>query len=179
MKKAKIENGVVTNIIMVDPENIPEWAASWPEATDGAAIGGTYDGQTFTPKVIPPKPLTNADVNAELQRRVQQGGSFKPVGYPTPIPVLGDDTTTRNLQALAFAASMRLGGGQGAASTPFRDHANVVHNLNQGQVLDLWNQGAAYVSAIFQAAWALKDNPNGVPADFADDVHWPAVPTGV
>lgn len=39
MRKAKIENGIITNIIVVDPDNIPDWCAAWPDATDDYQIG--------------------------------------------------------------------------------------------------------------------------------------------
>lgn len=47
MKLAEIKDGTVANIILVDPENIPDWCADWPDAT-GAEIGWTWDGQTYT-----------------------------------------------------------------------------------------------------------------------------------
>lgn len=47
MKKALIENGIVTNLIVVDPTNIPDWCADWPDAPDTARIGGQYTGGVF------------------------------------------------------------------------------------------------------------------------------------
>lgn len=48
MNLAQIENGIVVNVIKVDPDNIPDWAAGWPEAKENAEIGGSYDGSIFT-----------------------------------------------------------------------------------------------------------------------------------
>lgn len=48
MKKAQIENGQVVNIIEVDHQNIPDWCASWPEATPTAQVGSTYANGVFT-----------------------------------------------------------------------------------------------------------------------------------
>ena len=48
MIKAKIEDGVVVNIIVVDPDNVPEWCADWPTATQDCEIGGTYADGIFT-----------------------------------------------------------------------------------------------------------------------------------
>jgi len=67
MKLAKIENGVVENVILVDPDNIPDWCADWPEATQDAEIGGSYDGNVFFRR---PEPLVDleklaADIRAE------------------------------------------------------------------------------------------------------------------
>lgn len=55
MIKAQIENGIVVNVIVVDPENIPEWCADWPTITEGG-IGWSWDGANFTAPPPPPEP---------------------------------------------------------------------------------------------------------------------------
>ena len=117
-------------------------------------------------------PPTNAEVSAERDRRIALGSTFNVMGYG-PIRISGDDTTVRNLQGLAFAAQLRLAQGDDATTTAFRDDDNVIHLLLPSQVINLWSQGAAFVSAVFAAAWALKDNPAGIPADFINDEYWP------
>jgi hypothetical protein len=69
MKKAQIIDGIVANIIEVDPANIPDWCADWPEATEEAEIGGTYEGGVFTPPppYVPPPP-TPEEIIAELKQ---------------------------------------------------------------------------------------------------------------
>lgn len=53
MKRARIEAGVVVNIIVIDPETVPEWCAGWPDAAT-AKIGDTYaDGVFITPEPEP------------------------------------------------------------------------------------------------------------------------------
>ena len=52
MKLAEIIDGIVTNIIKVDPDNIPDWAQGWPDA-DGAEIGGTYANGAYGPAPQP------------------------------------------------------------------------------------------------------------------------------
>jgi len=49
MNKAEIKNGIVANIILVDPNNIPDFCADWPEAVEGCQIGGSYADGVFTP----------------------------------------------------------------------------------------------------------------------------------
>lgn len=56
MNKAQIENGVVVNVIVVDPDNIPDWCSSWPTITDGG-IGWYWDGSVFTPPPEPAEPV--------------------------------------------------------------------------------------------------------------------------
>lgn len=68
MRLAQIENGLVVNVIEVDPQNVPEWAADWPEAGD-AGPGSAYDGQTFTAPVEVGT-VTAEDVKAEAMRRI-------------------------------------------------------------------------------------------------------------
>jgi hypothetical protein len=59
MNLADIKNGIVTNIILVDPANIPDFCADWPEATEGCQIGGSYVKGIFIPLPEPePEPPT-------------------------------------------------------------------------------------------------------------------------
>ena len=67
MMLAKIENGVVENIIEVDPDNIPDWCADWPDA-NGAGIGWTYDGQGFSEPPEPPVDLEKLATEVRAQR---------------------------------------------------------------------------------------------------------------
>lgn len=53
MRLAEIKNGIVTNIAEVDPDNIPDFMAGWPEVSD-AGPGWTHDGTTFAPPSIDP-----------------------------------------------------------------------------------------------------------------------------
>ena len=66
MKLAEITNGIVTNIIKVDPDNVPRWAAGWPSADD-AEIGGTYSNGVFGPAPID---LTALATAARTQREI-------------------------------------------------------------------------------------------------------------
>lgn len=48
MRLAEVKDGLVVNVIIVTPGDVPEWCASWPQA-DEAGPGWTYDGETFSP----------------------------------------------------------------------------------------------------------------------------------
>jgi len=48
MIKLQIENGVVTNVISVDPDSMPVEFADLMTAPEGVGIGDLYDGTTFT-----------------------------------------------------------------------------------------------------------------------------------
>ena len=59
MKLAQIKNGIVVNVAAVDPQNIPDFCADWPEITDGG-IGWSYTNGVFTePTVDPAKALAD------------------------------------------------------------------------------------------------------------------------
>lgn len=50
MRKAEIQNGAIVNVILVDPNNIPDWCSSWPEITGPYEIGDKYFGGVFSKK---------------------------------------------------------------------------------------------------------------------------------
>lgn len=47
MGKADIRDGVVFNLIEVDPTNVPEWCQGWPDADASVHIGYLWDGEFF------------------------------------------------------------------------------------------------------------------------------------
>jgi hypothetical protein len=47
MQKAEIKDGNIVNVLEIDPDNIPDWCASWPNITGMAGIGWSYDGTQF------------------------------------------------------------------------------------------------------------------------------------
>lgn len=48
MRRAEILAGVVINVIVIDPDNMPDWCASWPECPE-AGPGWTWNGKTYAP----------------------------------------------------------------------------------------------------------------------------------
>lgn len=114
---------------------------------------------------------TGDNVNAERERRIVAGANFTVQGHGAPIHVTGRDEDKVNLQGLAFAASLRLGQGDNATLTVFRDGQNVDHSLIPAQVLELWQHAAAYVTLVYQRSWEIKAL-DPIPADYADDSYW-------
>lgn len=110
-------------------------------------------------------------VNLERDRRVKQGGTFNVSGVGD-IPIKGDDQTVRNLQGLAVAGQLRMSQGFTDFVTTFRDANNVIHQMTDPQIIELWSKGSSYVSQCFQASWALKDQPS-IPEDYQEDTYWP------
>lgn len=138
------------------------------------AVGSADEADALAGTVAPytPPAVTARMVDEERDRRIQVGTTFAVAGYGD-IRVAGDSTTTRNLQGLVTAAQIRVGAGDVTTLTPYRDEDNIIHQLTPLQMIDLWSQAAAFVSALFQSAWTLKDDPAGIPSNFTDGVYWP------
>ena len=132
-----------------------------------AAIGA---GDAGTIADYVPPPASDADVNAERARRILEGRAFDIPGYGL-VAVEGREEDVRNLGALGTAALAQIGAANGTGVMQFRDADNLIHDLTWAQMFALWTASTEYVSALYAASWALKDD--GIPADFADDAYWP------
>jgi len=111
--------------------------------------------------------IASADVNAERDRRIVAGKMIN------GIAVTGRDEDARNLTSLALAAQLRIANGDTATTTTFRDGNNTDHDLTPPEMLALWQGSAAYVSALYEASWAIKAL-DPIPADFDADSRWPS-----
>ena len=136
-------------------------------------VGEAYSDATHSfldgqPVAVPSLDQTDRAiaVNEERTRRIATGTTI------SGIWVTGRDEDARNLTNLAVAAQMRIALGD-TTPTAFRDGANVTHSLSPAEVLALWQQSAAYVSALYAASWALKAM-NPIPADISNSDVWPA-----
>lgn len=76
MNKAEIIDGKVVNVILVDPENIPDWCADWPE-TEEAGPGWLYDGSTFSP----PPPVMPTREEQEAARKAAYEAEADPLFF--------------------------------------------------------------------------------------------------
>lgn len=106
------------------------------------------------------------EVNRERKSRIEVGKDFDGIW------VTGSDRDQINLLALKDTARDLQAAGIDAAIIPFRDGNNTEHMLTAGQIIDLANAGKAYVSAIYQASWALKAM-DPIPQDVNADEWWP------
>lgn len=67
MRLAEIVDGIVRNVIEVDPQKVPDWATGWIDAQD-AAPGWRHDGASFRE---PPAP-SQAEIDAEIGERADR-----------------------------------------------------------------------------------------------------------
>ena len=123
---------------------------------------------TAEDKAAAARARAEAAVNAERQRRIVAGTVIDGVR------VTGRDEDARNLTNLALAAQLRIAGGDTATPTTYRDGDNVDHDLTPPQMLALWQQSAAYVSALYAASWAIKAMDT-LPGDVTADGLWPEI----
>lgn len=76
MNKAEISDGKVVNAILVDPNNIPNWCADWPELTEVATIGWLYQDGQFLP---PPTLFTKEE--QEAHRKAAYASESDPIFF--------------------------------------------------------------------------------------------------
>ncbi|MFG6591292.1 hypothetical protein [Sulfitobacter sp. 1A12157] len=170
MKYAIIENGKVANVALADEPLAGNWVAS-----EVAQIGWLYDGETFT---RPPAPAaTDADVNAERTRRLEVGSAFTVAGVADPIPLQGREFDRTVYLALLTRAQGYKAAGVTDPVLNIRAADDVTHNLTPDQMISLVTQSMNWFEAVMAVSWAMKDGtgdfPEGIPADYADDTHWP------
>lgn len=51
MRKAEIINGRIVNVVLVDPEKVPEWCADWPDAGNAGPGWLVLPDGSFAPEV--------------------------------------------------------------------------------------------------------------------------------
>lgn len=68
MKKAEVIDGVVANLIEIDPDNVPDWCKEWPDADEAAEIGGTYQGGKFSPRQVAAPSIEERRAGAVLSK---------------------------------------------------------------------------------------------------------------
>lgn len=147
--------------------------ASYPEGTVEVPLKpGPWHAWNSTAWVDQGAPTpTPADVDAERARRTLAGHTVTVTGYGD-IPLQGRPEDQINYLGLKDTASDLKAAGYTAPVIPFRDAANVVHMLSPDQMIEAVNKGKEHVSALYQAAWALKEM-DPIPTDYStNDSYW-------
>ncbi len=77
MRYAEIEDGVVINVALADPEVADE--RGWVPADDTVGIGWTYDGEEFAPPPSPALPVPEAVQMAQARLALLGAGKLSAV----------------------------------------------------------------------------------------------------
>lgn len=110
-------------------------------------------------------------VDAYRDQVLSAGKDFDLPGVGT-IHLQGRPQDMVAILGLSVTAGQLQGAGKAGQLLPFRDRANIIHQLTPGQMLQVWQIGSAFVSAVAQASWAMKD-AGDESVDPADRANWP------
>lgn len=158
---------------------IPAGAISITDAQYAALMDGQTAGRIITvdasgapilmdrASILP----TLTDAGRERDRRIAAGINVNVSGVVDPIPVSGRSADRANLTGIGLIALARL---YAADTSPvrFRDADGTRQTLTPAQFMELIGACAAYIDALHVVVWDWEDGGT-VPADFADDTHWP------
>ena len=124
-----------------------------------------------------PPPPTPQDVNAERERRLDYGAAFTVPGLPEPVPLTGRSFDQTVYLALILRAQGYKAAGVTAPILTVRGADDVIYSLTPDQMIALISQSMTWFESVMAVSWAMKDStgdfPDGIPADYADDKHWP------
>lgn len=95
MKKAEIKNGLVVNIIEIDPENVPTWCLDWPDATETTKINDAFVQGVFV------EPTESAE---ELQAKLDELRSKMQLSFAQLLIGLVSETWITEVEGEAWLA---------------------------------------------------------------------------
>lgn len=120
---------------------------------------------------VTPAPTEPEQVDSERDRRIAAGTTVQIEGIGA-MPLQGRPQDQLNMLALKDTARDLHAAGVTVAVIPFRDGDNVEHLLTAAQMMQITDQGKQHITAIYQAAWALKAM-DPIPTDYTEDQWWP------
>ena len=117
------------------------------------------------------------DVNRERDRRIAAGTAFAITGVGD-VRMNGTERDQIVFTNKLLEAQAKKAADSTAADVILRDADNVVRLLTPDQAIELVAKGTAWVQAMMEVSWAMKDAtgafPAGTPKDYRDDQYWPA-----
>lgn len=134
--------------------------------------------QAWTVSDMTPEEIANSilelrqDINDYREELIIEGCTVD-IANVGVIAVSGRPEDIRNMAGLGQGALTRIVLGDTVTEVPFRDDNDDVYNLTPPQMLELWQKSAGYVSAIYQASWAIKEM-DPIPRDYANTAYWPS-----
>lgn len=122
-----------------------------------------------------PPPVSDDQVNTERQRRIDLGAEFT-LSDGMVIAITGRQQDQTVLLGSGVAAQSMILNGI-TDDLVYRDRDNQIRSLTPAQMVELYQRGLAWITAIMAVSWAMKDGTGaysaGIPSDYTDDSHWP------
>ncbi|MDB5658305.1 MAG: hypothetical protein JWS10_920 [Cypionkella sp.] len=155
-----LETGAVK--FTVDGDKIPpaladdNWVATSEVNLGDLTAWRVMDGVLVLFDLEPMRLAFRAAVNVKRLEVITAGTDVTVTGHGM-VALQGRPEDQTSLQGLAFGAQLRLGIGDSATLMDFLDRENVLHQLVPMQMLELWQMGAGFISAIYARSWAIKE----------------------
>lgn len=156
------------------PGSVPVSQQRHVQLMDGQAAGQRIvAGPDGAPMLVnaTTTPPTLEDARSERDRRIAAGCEVTVSGLSEPISITGRPADRDNLSGLGLVALARLGAADTTAIR-FRDAADMTHTVTPAQMMEIVTGGAEFIEACHEVVWSWAD-AGSVPADYADDSHWP------
>ena len=148
-------------LFTVDGDTVPaglagDWISVSAQALGELSAWRVINGALVLFDLEPARLAFRDAVNAKRLIVIAAGTDVEITGYGT-VALQGRPEDQTSLQGLAFGAQLRLSLGDSTTLMDFLDRENVLHQLLPMQMLELWQKGAAFVSAIYARSWAIKE----------------------
>jgi hypothetical protein len=131
-----------------------------------SVINGNLEFTNLEPTIL----AFRTAVNAKRLQIISAGIDVSITGYGI-VALQGRPEDQTSLQGLAFGAQLRLAMGDSTTKMEFLDRENVLHELTPAQMLELWQKGAGFVSAIYAKSWIIKEM-NPMTTDYNEPALW-------
>lgn len=95
-------------------------------------------------------------VNMRRSEMITAGVVIDLAGYG-PVALQGRPEDQMSLLGLMNGAQLRISMGDSFTPMTFLDRENVLHYLTPMQMIDLWRQGAEFISAVYARSWQVKE----------------------
>lgn len=175
MMQVCYEAGTGVILFTVDGDEVPpgiggDWIEAEAQSLGDLTAWRVIDGALVLFDLEPMRLAFRAAVNNKRLEVIKNGTDVDITGHGS-VALQGRPEDQTSLQGLAFGAQLRLGMGDSTTLMDFLDRENVLHQLVPMQMLELWQKGAAFVSAMYARSWAIKEmDPNNT--DIEDPALW-------
>lgn len=159
----------------VDGDEIPQgldgdWISVPAQQLGDLSAWSVIDGELQLTNLEPKRLAFRAAVNAKRLQVITAGTDVNITGHGI-VALQGRPEDQTSLQGLAFGAQLRLSMGDSTTLMDFLDRNNVPHQLVPMQMLELWQKGAAFISAVYARSWVIKEmDPETT--DLEDSALW-------